>query len=86
METRKAVHFFTTTYEQGTFFGDYCNLAMNIILQWPNDGTTEIKYATLDGATSMGNKQKWCHTTSMKYSPQYTDKARNAEMNAEAAR
>jgi len=86
MESRRSVHFYTTTYEQGTFFGDYCNLAMNIILQWPNDGTCEIKFSVLDGATNMGNKQKWCHTSSMKYPSQYTDTARNAEMNREASR
>jgi len=86
MASRSKVHFFTTTYEQGTTFGDWCSLPMNIVLQWPNDGTTEIKYGTLDGGIYMGNKQKWCHTTGMKYQAQYTDAARNAEMNAEASR
>jgi len=86
MASRSKVHLYTTTYEQGTTFGDYCNLAMNIVLQWPNDGTCEIKYGTLPGGVYMGNKQKWCHTTSMKYPPQYTDAARNAEMNREASR
>lgn len=30
---------------------------MNLILEWPNDGVTELKYAPLPGAVNMGNKQ-----------------------------
>lgn len=85
-ETKKNVFFYTTTYKQGNLLGDYCNMAINMILQWPNDGTTELDYAQLSGANNMGNKQQWCHTTSMKYPAQYTDAARNVEMNANAAR
>jgi len=86
LETRNYVHFYTTTYEQGTFFGDYCNLPINLILKWPNDGTTEAKYANLAGGQNLGNKQKWCHIDGMKYPAQYSDTARNAEMNQAAAR
>jgi len=86
LAVRQEVHFYTTTYKLGTFFGDSCNLAMNLVLQWPNDGTTEIKYGTLDGATNMGNKEQWCHTTGMNYKPQYQDSVRNTEMNTLAAR
>jgi len=85
-ENMKDVYFYTTTYEQGNFFGDYCNMAINMLLQWPNDGTTEIKYASLEGAKNMGNKEKWCHTTDMAYPAQYQDRTRNAEMNRLAAR
>jgi len=85
-ETRKDIHFYTTTYELGNFFGDYCNAAMNLVLEWPNDGTTEIDYAILDGANYAGNTEKWCHTSSMSYPAQYTDEVRNGEMNALAAR
>jgi len=86
MDHRKDVYFWTTTYEQGKFFGDWCNLAVNLILQWPNDGTTELTYAPLPGGNSMGNKEKWCHTTDMGYPAQYSDSTRNANMNANAAR
>jgi len=85
-ENHKEVYYFTTTYEQGKFFGDYCNMAINMILDWPNDGTTEMKYATLTGANNMGNKEKWCHTTDMSYPAQYHDRTRNADMNKQAAR
>jgi len=80
------VYYYTTTYKQGNLFGDYCNMAINALLQWPNDGVTEIKYAKLVGGNNCGNTEKWCHTTDMKYSAQYTDNTRNAEMNAKAAR
>jgi len=85
-ESIQSVHHYTTTYKQGNLFGDYCNLPINLVLKWPNDGTTEIAYAILSGATNWGNKEKWCHTGSMKYPPQYTDSERNVQMNAAAAR
>jgi len=85
-ENFKSVYYYTTSYEQGNFFGDYCNLAVNLVLQWPNDGVTEIKYAKLTGGNNMGNKEKWCHTTDMTYPAQYLDRPRNAEMNSLAAR
>jgi len=83
---RAEVYYYTTTYKLGSFFGDYCNLAVNMLLQWPNDGTTELDYAQLPGGNSLGNKQKWCHTTDMGYPAQYDDPDRNKEMNANAAR
>lgn len=83
---RSAVYYYTTTYEQGKLFGDWCNLAMNIVLQWPNDGTCEIKYSGMPTGINLGNKEKQCHTTNMAYPAQYTDVNRNREMNAAAAR
>jgi len=85
-DVKKEAHFYTTTYKQGQFFGDYCNLAINMILEWPNDGTTEFVYSSLSGGKNMGNKQGWCHTTGMSYEAQYYDHTRNKEMNANAAR
>jgi len=80
------VAYYTTTYELGRLFGDSCNLAVNMILEWPNDGTAELEFAQLPGAINKGNKQKWCHTTSMSYPAQYTDATRNMQMNTDAAR
>jgi len=80
------VYYFTTSYKSGGFFGDYCNMAINAILQWPNDGTSEKKYSTLVGGNNMGNKEGQCHTTGMKYTAQYYDNTRNADMNKNAAR
>jgi len=84
--TRKRVHYYTATYQQGKFFGDWCSLPMNLVLQWPNDGVVELVYAHLPGGVNMGNKQKWCHSTEMSYPPVCTDSQRNTEMNAAAAR
>jgi len=80
------VYYYTTTYKQGNFFGDYCSLPMNLILEWPNDGTCELDYSTLDGGNSMGNTQEECHITDLAYPAQYHDSARNQVMNANAAR
>jgi len=84
--TRKQVGFYTTTYEQGKPLGDYCNLAVNLLLQWPNDGTCELTYAPLSGGNNKGNTQKECHTNNMKYPAQYLDLGRNQQMNSDAAR
>jgi len=85
-ETRKEVFYYTTSYKQGTFFGDYCNMAVNLILKWPNDGTCEDALSNLKGGSDQGNKEAWCHTSTMKYSAQYYDNPRNKQMNSLAAR
>jgi len=85
-EHRKEVYYYTTTYEQGTFFGDYCNIVMNFVLEWPNDGTTELGRAELPQGNGRGNTQKYCHTTGMKYTAQYYNRQLSQKMNAEAAR
>jgi len=85
-DSRKDVFYFTTTYKRGNLMGDYCSMAMNLVLQWPNDAITELKYAQLAGANNLGNKDKWCHTTEMAYPAQYDDHDRNKDMNANAAR
>jgi len=86
METRKHVHFYTATYEQGKFFGDWCSFPMNLILEWPNDGVAELVYSSLPGAVNMGNKEKWCHSVDMTYPSVCTDQQRNQQMNQNAAR
>jgi len=83
---RQKTFFYTTTYELNTFFGDYCNLAINLILNWPNDGTAEFDYTGLPGASNLGNTQKWCHTGGMAYPAQYLDRTRNRAINSAAAR
>jgi len=84
--SRKEVFYYTTTCKQGNLFGDYCNAAVNLVLSWPNDGTTELKYTKLESATNLGNIEKWCHTTDMAYPAQYNDLTRNKEMNSKASR
>jgi len=79
-EIRAHVYYYTTTYKQGNLFGDWCSLAMNAVLKWPNDGVSELPLTGLTGGNNMGNKEKWCHTTEMGYAAQYLDETRNAEM------
>eukprot|EP01119_Soliformovum_irregulare_P007176 TRINITY_DN1957_c0_g1_i1.p1 TRINITY_DN1957_c0_g1~~TRINITY_DN1957_c0_g1_i1.p1 ORF type:complete len:654 (-),score=206.29 TRINITY_DN1957_c0_g1_i1:114-2075(-) len=85
-EARSEVYFYTTTYKLGNLFGDYCNAAVNLVLEWPNDGVTELEYTNLPKGTNMGNTQKQCHTSGMGYMAQYDDQTRNAAMNSFAAR
>lgn len=78
---RASVWYWTTSYTS-----NWCNFFANLVLAAPNDGTTEVVRGQLPGATNMGNKTGWCHTTGMSYPAQYTDSVRNAELNAQAAR
>jgi len=85
-ETKSQLFYYTTTYKQGNWLGDWCNIAINLVLKWPNDGTSEFALSSLRGANNMGNKEEWCHTTDMAYTAQYQDHQRNIEMNNAAAR
>ncbi len=82
---RARVHFWTTSFFTGQAF-DNCLFATGVFLTNPEDGTTEMFAGQLPGAVSMGHVNGWCHTTGMNYPPQYQDSARNADMNAHAAR
>lgn len=80
------VYYYTTTYVRDQFFGDFCSLPMQLILDFPNDGTSEFNRAQLPGANNMGNTESECHVGGMKYPPQYDDDMRNAIINAKASR
>jgi len=85
-QNRAKVYYYTTTYVQGKLFGDYCNLAVNILLKWPNDGTAEYDLSQLPGGVNQGNTEGWCHSVDMKYPPQCENRDRNKLMNSAAAR
>jgi len=85
-QAQRSVHYYTTTYEQGKMFGDWCSLPMNALLEWPNDGTCEIEHASLPYGNYMGNTQKQCHTNQMGYMAQYLDRSRNVQISNNAAR
>lgn len=85
-DARANVYYYTTTYKLGNLFGDSCSFAMNLILEWPNDGTSELDYTPLEGGNDMGNTQKQCHITGLNYPAQYLDHTRNQLMNNNAAR
>jgi hypothetical protein len=84
--TRKYLSFYYVQYDDQGLNTRYCNAALNTMMQKPNDGVTEVPYATFSGATSMGLTQGQCHAVNMKYPPAYTDQTRNRAMNAAAAR
>jgi hypothetical protein len=81
------VYYYTTTYKLkgGSWLGEWCNLATQLVLEAPNDGTTELVFADLPGGNNMGNTEKECHIDGMSYPEQTADVARNVEMNAKAA-
>jgi len=82
VSARKEVYVYTTQYKDLS----WCSLATNMVLDWPNDGVTEVKWAVLSGANDRGLKKGWCHTTELSYPAQGTDTERNQEMNSKAAR
>jgi pimeloyl-ACP methyl ester carboxylesterase len=85
-QTRALVYYYTTTYVQGKLFGDYCNLATNLVLKWPNDGVAELELSQLPNAQNQGNTEGWCHSPDMKYTAQTQNRDRNKLMNSAAAR
>jgi len=84
--TKAQIFFYSTTYKLNQILGDYCNLAINLILSWPNDGMAEFKYVTLPGGNDQGSLQGWCHSEGMKYTAQFLDHSRNAQLNSLARR
>jgi hypothetical protein len=78
----RAQVFFLTTSNVGSA----CNFFTNLLLTDPEDGTVEMVRGLLTGGNSLGHVTGWCHTTGMSNPAQYTDHARNAERNTQAAR
>lgn len=66
--------------------GSACNSLVDFLLTNPEDGTVEKTRGELPGGNNMGHVTGWCHTTGMSNPANYTDAARNALMNANAAR
>lgn len=80
-------NYYTTQYDKGGLFGGgWCNMLTNALLNKPNDGTTEMKYATLNGGNHRSHVIGQCHIDGMNWPASYFDHARNAEMNSQAAR
>lgn len=81
------VYYYTTT--SATTSGwtlNYCNFATYMVLEAPNDGTTELGRTSFGSLPSnnMGNTLKQCHTSDMNYANQSHDVKRNAEMESHA--
>jgi len=83
---RAEVDYYTTSFKTRWWAYDYCHLATDLLLDDPEDGTTEKWSGQLSGAVNMGHKKGWCHTGGMRDPAQTTDSSRNASMNSRAAR
>ncbi|MBK8284691.1 MAG: conditioned medium factor [Ahniella sp.] len=84
--SRAKVNYFTTSFTDRSWVYDYCNVATDVLLSDPEDGTTERAKGQLSGAINQGHKTGWCHTSGMRDPAQTTDSARNSTMNTSAAR
>lgn len=83
---RAKVNFYTTSFTDRSWVYDYCNIATDVLLSDPEDGTTEKAKGQLSGAVNQGHKTGWCHTSGMRDPAQVTDSSRNSTMNSNAAR
>ena len=83
---RGKVNYYTTAFKDNWWSYDYCHLATDLLLNDPDDGTTEKAKGQLSYAVNRGHKSGWCHTTGMAEPPQVRDSSRNSTMNTYAAR
>jgi hypothetical protein len=83
---RAQVDYYTTSFSTKWWRYDYCNIATDLFLNDPEDGTTEQWAGQLSGAANMGHKKGWCHTRNMRDTAQFLDSGRNSSMNSRAAR
>jgi hypothetical protein len=83
---RNKVNYYTTSFETKWWRYDYCNIASDLVLSDPEDGTTEKSRGQLSGAVNQGHKTGQCHTEGMRDMAQTRDSSRNATMSANAAR
>lgn len=83
---RAKVNYHTTSFEDRWWAYDYCNMATDLVLSDPEDGTTEQVNGQLPGAVNRGHATGQCHTAGMRDPAQYLNASRNATMNSNAAR
>ena len=85
--SRAKVNYYTTAFRTTNWYtNDYCNVATDLVLSDPEDGTTEQAYGQLSGGINRGHTSGQCHTSGMRDPAQYLDSSRNATMNTNAAR
>ena len=82
---RNAVNYYTTSFKDNWWSYDYCHLVTDLLLNDPDDGTTEKAKGQLSSGVNRGHKTGWCHTSGMADPPQTTDSSRNSTMNSNAA-
>lgn len=85
--SRAKVNYYTTAFRTTNWWtNDYCQVATDLVLSDPEDGTTEQSNGQLSGGVNRGHTTGQCHTSGMRDPAQYLDSSRNATMNANAAR
>ncbi|MEM8933831.1 MAG: choice-of-anchor X domain-containing protein, partial [Acidobacteriota bacterium] len=82
---RNAVNYYTTSFKDNWWSYDYCNIVTDLLLNDPDDGTTEKAKGQLSSGVNRGHKSGWCHTSGMADPAQTTDGGRNSSMNSNAA-
>lgn len=80
-ESRKEMYYYTT---EGS--PKQCSGLTNMFIKKPNDGVTEVVFASLDGGNFMGHTLGECHGHNMKYPASFLNADRNKEMNDASAR
>lgn len=81
------VNYYTTSFAPTQWWvNDYCQIATDLVLSDPEDGTVEKANAQLPGAINRGHVTGQCHTSGMRDPAQYLNSSRNATMSANAAR
>ncbi len=83
---RSKVNYYTTSFTDKWWRWDYCNIASDLVLSDPEDGTTERSRGQLSGANNRGHKTGQCHTEGMRDMAQTRDSGRNGSMSSNAAR
>ncbi len=85
--SRAKVNYYTTAFRTTNWWtNDYCQIATDLVLSDPEDGTTEQANGQLSGGVNRGHTSGQCHTSGMRDPAQYNDSSRNATMNSNAAR
>lgn len=85
--SRSKVNYYTTAFRTTNWWtNDYCQIATDLVLSDPEDGTVEQVNGQLAGGINRGHTAGQCHTDNMRDPAQYRDANRNAVMNANAAR
>ncbi len=83
---RAKVNYYTTSFKDRWWAYDYCHIASDLLLDDPDDGTTEKWSGQLSGASNRGHTTGQCHTSGMRDMPQTQDTSRNSSMSSNAAR
>lgn len=85
--SRAKANYYTTAFRTTNWYtNDYCQVATDLVLSDPEDGTTEQVNGQLSGGVNRGHTTGQCHTSGMRDPAQYNDTSRNATMNSNAAR